>query len=80
MKRDFSIITSWMKDNISEWLYKDDLMKSMSCPFMKGNNKRCDICNAAFPKLHKTPSFFTSCPCTKFGLKYVKRVAKEAIK
>jgi len=43
----------------------------LSCPWP---GERCSLCDAAFPHLRRY-----KCPCTQFGLSYVRRRAREAL-
>ena len=80
MKRDFSIVPPEIKGRITHWLNLENALKGGLCPFSEMTNK-CDICNAIFPKLNKIlQEAVTPCPCTKYSLKYVIKMAKEVIK
>lgn len=76
MKRDLSNVTEDHVWSLKKWVESED---KDYCPFL-GNGLICwdDICYQVFPKLIKIK--MGACPCTKSGVKYVVKVARQIIK
>ena len=57
------------------WGWLSKLGDYFPCPWDSPayDYERCDICDAMFPSLG------AECPCTQFGLPYVRRRAREAL-
>ena len=79
MKRDLSVITDEVRDDIQVWL---DEMTYDACPFEELDEEGCpdpSICRAIFPSLELFQFNEFVCPCDAYGKKYVIKIAKEII-
>jgi len=74
MKRNFSNLTKTDIWNVKRWL--KDPRGDSTCPFIVCPNR----CNEIFPTLHKELFLSDPCPCTKFGIRYVVKVAREIVR
>lgn len=80
MKRDLSVITDEVRDDIQVWL---DEMNYDACPFEKLDEEDCpdpSICKAIFPTLEVVRNQPIVCPCDAYGKPYVIKITKEIIK
>ena len=79
MKRDLSVITDEVREDIQLWL---DEMNYDHCPFITLDEEDCpdpSICKAIFPTLEVVQNLPSICPCDAYGKSYVIKVAKEII-
>lgn len=72
MKRDLSVITPDVRELIIGWFNLSNYHQETMCPGFS-----CSVCKSIFPSLKPKNGEH---PCKKFGLKYVKRVAREILR
>ena len=83
MKRDLRQLTPGYAAKIKVWLESDT--PELNCPFV-AMKRRQQVCHGIFPKLgyrHVSTTLDIcplACPCRVYGLKYVRRIARQVIK
>ena len=75
MKRDLSKLTEKNLVGIYNWLQIEQAKQDTRCPFLREDH-RCRNCDAIFPS--RTPKQ-SECPCHKFNITYVRRIAKQIL-